>query len=192
MHPRYLWGPTFVVLGMIILGACGLLAMHPAQVNSDDVLTLQELAEEGTLDRHSVTKSLMKTFRQEITSRAIGGCVACAVVLVIPMRSPTLAWILRPMIFMIAMYVTEMIRDVYRGNIEQLFTKISVVGGLVAMSVILFKAFAKSIDCNSKVRACSVWLDHTQRLPLVEDDPDSIDRLKHFQQVANGAPRAAT
>lgn len=135
MHPRYLWGPTLVVAGAILMAALGLIALRPSPVNFDD----------------------------EVPRPTTSTC----------------CWNKIP----------SEDEDESEVSTEQLLCFAAAVMGPLLLGMVLFKRFVRLPSDESKLPASASWLDPNRHVPVAENDPLILNRLRYFQWVVGSVGR---
>ncbi len=181
MHPRYLFGPTIVIFGLVVLMALGLWAIGPKAADPD-VVALEELNFLET-DRATFEKSFMKAYREDMITQLIGGAVVMCLVFALPIKRGPMFIIIKPALFLLGAGVTAFVRGAREDSEGALF-KLMVVGTVVIAIVSLIAYLRRSFP-ESKYPAHFRWSNPEGRVPLQPDDAAAIARLERLRSVAS-------
>ena len=189
MHPRYLYGPTALIAGLILVMAIGLWAMGPKQ-NDPNEVTLERVVPFQT-DKATARQAFMARYREELLPQVIGGCVVMALVFALPIKRGPMFIVVKPALFMVGAFVTHLIRQ-SRTDSEGAMFQIIIIGGIVIAIFAVISYFRKAFP-ETKYPAHFRWSNPDGQQPVDPDDPAALERLEHFRAVvaANKANNAS-
>lgn len=188
MHPRFLFGPTLMMVGLVVLLAFGLWALGPHAADPNAVAL--ENIDVFETDRATFEKSLMKAYHEDFIAQLIGGGVVMCAVFILPLKRGPMFIIAKPALFILGAVVTSFIRGAKADSEDALF-KLLIVG-TIAISIVSVITYFRRAFPETKYPAHFRWSNPEGRVPLQADDAEAIARLERLRSVASSGNASST
>jgi|GEM_PF-2667206 len=186
MHPRYLFGPTVIMFGLIVCLAIGLWALGPRAKDPHEI-RFDDLDFIDT-DRATFETAFVNSYRDDIIAQSVGGLVVMGAVFALPLKRGPMFLIAKPALFILGACVTSFIRGAKEDSAQALF-QLMVVGTIVIVVVSVISYLRRAFP-DSKYPAHFRWSNPEGRVPVRPDDAATLARLERLRTVAAaGTPK---
>ena len=189
MQPKFLLGPSLVIFGLIATLTIGLLFMRPERPNANETKFEAQLRAGEIPDIASREEFASRHLQKWFYGTALKGIIICVIVCAIPIKRGT-AIIMRPALFAFGSFVDHTIQNAQNDPLGTMI-KFGVMGAIVAVFVGVMRRYQSAFP-DRNTPAHYRWSKALRESQVIEDDPDSLERLENLRAAAAAPHRVLT